>query len=62
MERKACKGTFISWDQRMLDQLSNGVRAHFPAVLTHKYARDKAIVSLLRACTLGNSPSTLQDN
>ena len=59
---KTCKGTFISWDHRMLEQLSDGVRARFPVVLTHKYACDKAIVSLLRARTLGNSPSALRQN
>ena len=31
-----CGGTFIAWDQRMLDQLSDGQRSKFPAVLTRK--------------------------
>ena len=44
----------------MLNQLSDGVRARFPVVLTHKYACDQAVVTLLRARTLGNSPSPLK--
>lgn len=55
-----CKGTYISWDARMLEQLSAGVRARFPVVLTHKYACDRAVIALLRSRTLGNSPSALQ--
>ena len=38
------------------------MRASFPAVLTHKYACDEAVVSLLRARTLGNSSSALLNN
>ena len=45
---EGCNGTFLAWDQRMLEQLSTGVRARFPVVLTHKYACDEAIVGLLR--------------
>ena len=40
-----CGGTFIAWDQHMLDQLSDGQRSKFPAVLTRKYAE---VVSFLR--------------
>ena len=57
-----CKGSFIAWDCRMLDQLSDGVRARFPVVLTYKYACDQAVVSLLKARTFGNSPSALCNN
>ena len=42
-----CQGTYVAWDNRMLDQLTDGMRASFPAVLTHKYACDEAVVSLL---------------
>ena len=41
-----CNGTFISYDNKILDQLPYGVRAKFPAVLTYKYACDQAVVSL----------------
>ena len=34
----------------------------FLAVLTHKYACDRLMVSLLHACTLGNSSYTLRNN
>lgn len=44
---------------RMLDQLTDAIRAHFPVVLTRKYACDKAVVSLLYSRTLGNSPTAL---
>ena len=46
----------------MLEQLSDGVRARFPVVLTYKYACDRAIVSLLRARTFGNSPTAVSHN
>ena len=59
---EGCNGTFLAWDQRMLEQLSTGVRARFPVVLTHKYACDEAIVGLLRARTLDNSPTALRHN
>lgn len=48
-----CNGTYIAWDSRMLEQLADGVRTHFPAVLTRKLACDKAIVTLLRSRTMG---------
>ena len=57
-----CNGTFIAWDHRILQQLGDGPRAQFPAVLTRKYACDRAVVSFLRARTLGNSPTALCHN
>ena len=57
-----CNGTFLAWDHRMLEQLTDGVKATFPVVLTRKYACDVAVMSLLRARTLGNSPSALRNN
>ena len=62
LECKACSGTYIAWDQRMLDRVPEGTRELFPAVLTRKYACDRAVVGLLRARTLGNSPSALRNN
>ena len=41
-----CNGTFISYDNKIFDQLPYSVRAKFPAVLTYKYACDQAVVSL----------------
>lgn len=35
--------------------------AHFPVIMTKKYACDKAVVSLLRSRTLGNSPTALRN-
>lgn len=58
---KACKGTFIAWDNRILDCLPDGIRLKFPVVLTYKYACDQAVISLLRSRTLGNSPGALQN-
>ena len=46
---------------RMLSQLTEDVRMQFPAILTHKYTCDLAIIALLRSRTLGNSP-TLRNN
>ena len=62
MECGNCGRKYISWDERMLKQLVDGVRGRFPAILTRKYAADKAVVSLLRARTLGNSPTALANN
>ena len=59
---KACNGTFIAWDKRILDQLPSGVRHRFPVILTYKYACDSAVMSLLRSRTLGNSPGALQNS
>ena len=52
-------GIFISWDNRMLQQLTVDVCSCFPAVLTRKYGCDMAVVGLLQAQTLGNSPTAL---
>lgn len=46
----------------MLEQMVAGMRARFPAVLTWKYAADEAVISLLRARTLGNSPTAMANN
>ena len=54
-----CGDTFIAWDQRMLNQLSDGQRPKFPAVLRRKYTCDR---SLLRARTLGNSSTAVANN
>ena len=62
MDCKVCHRTFISWDSRILEQLGDGVRARFSVVLTHNYACDQAVISLLRACTVGNSSTAFQHN
>ena len=62
MECNVCNGTFISWDSRMLQQLTVDVRSHFPALLTRNYGCDMAVVGLLRVRTLGNSPTALCHN
>ena len=46
----------------MLQQLTVDVRSRFPAVLTRKYGCDVAVVGLLCARTLGNSPTALCHN
>ena len=53
MDCRSSRGTFVAWDLRILDQLSEGVHACFPVVLT--YACDWTVVASLRARTLGNS-------
>ena len=46
----------------MLEQFPEGVSARFPVVPTYKYMFDRAVISFLRACTRGNSPSaTVRD-
>ena len=61
MDCNACNSTFETWDNRMLEQLSDGVRAHFPAILTWKYACDQSVVTLLRSRILGNSSTVLHN-
>lgn len=53
MDCRGCNCAFISWDRRILDQLTDGVRARFPAVLTSKYACDRSVIALMRSRTLG---------
>ena len=63
MECSTCNGTFISWDSRILRQLTTvDVRSRFSAVLTRKYGCDMAVVGLLRARTLGNTSTALCHN
>ena len=57
---KQCGKKVIGWDDRLLNQLPEGLRARFPAVLTWQKACDQAIVSLMRSRTLGNSSSALR--
>ena len=58
----ACKATFLAWDHCMLSQLADGMRCRFPVILTHKYACDVFVVSLMRAKTAGNSPTAMRNN
>ena len=57
-----CGKAFIAWDDRLLNQLPYATRSKFPASLTHKYAVDKSLLTLLRSRTLGNSPSSVQNS
>ena len=45
----------------MLSQLSEGVRARFPVLLTHKYACNQSVVDMLHNRRLGNSPTALRN-
>lgn len=62
MSCNECNGTFILWDRHILGQLPDGLRTRFPVVMTHKFACDVAVVSLLRSRTLGNSSTALHNN
>ena len=62
MDCGRCKGTFLAWDHRMLKQLTDGVRCRFPVILTHKFACDIAVVTLLRARTAGNTLTAMRNN
>ena len=59
MDCRACSGMYITWDSRILGQLSDGVRARFPLLMTRKYACDQSDIALLHSRTLGNSPTAL---
>jgi hypothetical protein len=56
LECRNCKGTFISCDSRLLEQLPLDLRSLFPIVLTIKLSFDKWVVTLMRGRTFGNSP------
>lgn len=62
MDCGSCNGTFLAWNERMLNQLTDGHRARFPVVLTRKYACDQSVISLMRSRTIGNSSSALKNN
>ena len=62
MDCNECKGTYFSWDRRILEQLPDGLQTRFPVVLTHKFACDVAVVSLLPSRSLGNSSMALHNN
>lgn len=59
LECRSCRGTFISHDARLLGQLPDAYQVRFPVILSRKYACDKAVVHLMRARTLGSSPSAV---
>lgn len=59
LECRSCKGTFISYDSRLLGQLPDAIKMRFPIVLTRKFACDQAVVALMRARTMGNSPTAV---
>lgn len=62
MDCKRCHGSFLAYDRRMMAQMNDGMKCLFPVLLTWKYACDRSVVSLLRARTLGNTPTALQNN
>ena len=39
MDCRACSGMYITWDSRILGQLSDGVRARFPLLMAHQSFR-----------------------
>lgn len=45
----------------MMSQLTDSIKAYFPAILTRKYACDLSIITMLRGRTLGNSPTALRN-
>jgi hypothetical protein len=54
-----CQGTFISYDDQILNQLPFSLRVRFPVLLTRKFASDIGVVNLMRSRTLGNSSTSL---
>jgi hypothetical protein len=55
-----CKRSFASWSSEVLQQLPEGLRLQFPALLTYQYAVDMKVVLFMRSRTLGNSPAALR--
>lgn len=62
LECNHCKGTFISYDSRLQEQLPEHIRVRFQIVLTRKFACDISVVAMMRSRTLGNSPTALCNN
>ena len=56
-----CNSTYISWDQRILEQLPSHFRCRLTVCLTYKYACESSVVSFLRSRTQGNSPTAFQN-
>ena len=54
-----CQGTFISYDDQILNHLPFSLRVQFPVLLTRKFASDIGVVNLMRSRTLGNSSTSL---
>lgn len=54
--------TFISYDQRLLEQLTSDIRSKFPVTLTRKYALDNSVIAMLRSRTLGNSSHAIANS
>lgn len=59
LECRSCKGTFISYDSSLIDQLPVALKVRFPVVLTRKFSCDQSVVALIRARTLGNSSTAV---
>jgi len=53
---------WCAWDDRILCQLPDYLCCRFPFILTHKKACHIEVAALLRARTIGNSPSALRNN
>ena len=60
LECRSCKGTFLSYDSRLMDNLPTYLRICFPIVLTRKYACDVSVVALMGSRSIGNSPTALR--
>jgi hypothetical protein len=59
LESRWCRETFISYDARLLSLLPDAYQVHFPVTLTRKYACDRSVINVMRARTLGNSPTAV---
>lgn len=58
--RGRCRRTCMSWDYRLLEQLPDGIRARFPCILKHNFARERTSISFPRVGTDCDSPTILQ--
>ncbi|XP_019747785.1 uncharacterized protein LOC109529068 [Hippocampus comes] len=60
LECLKCNRKFSAWEESIRKQLHISKQLLFPAVLTYKLACDKAVISLLRTRSLGNSATLLR--
>ncbi|XP_019729959.1 uncharacterized protein LOC109518521 [Hippocampus comes] len=60
LECLKCHRKYSAWEENIRKQLHISKQLMFPAVLTYKLACDKAVISLMRTRSLGNSATQLR--
>jgi hypothetical protein len=61
VQRVACARTYPAWSNDILNQLSPGMRALFPCLLSHHLGMDWKVVEMMRSRSAGNTPTDLRE-